>query len=242
MPKKARRPGSSWTVEVAVLSAALVIVAIAGAVFLGVSISRNSSSASEVPSAPTASTKVVFIGDSYTHGTGASSEANRWTSIVSKAKGWSETNLGRGGTGYVTTSGINGCGLEYCPTYDEMIPTALESQPDIVVVAGGQNDMGAWTASPSDVTAGISKTYGDIRGRFPDARIIAVGPSTVGAVSNEVVAFDEAVQSAAASVNAEYISLIDPPVIEPSWVTVDGGHVTDSGHAAIAQRVLAAIG
>lgn len=38
-------------------------------------------------------------------------------------------------------------------------------------------------------------------------------------------------QDAAASVNAKYVCLIEPNVIDPSKVIADKGHVNDGGHA-----------
>jgi lysophospholipase L1-like esterase len=49
------------------------------------------------------------------------------------------------------------------------------------------------------------------------------------------------VQAAAHRVGAEYVSLIDPRVIEERMVDLDGVHVNDEGHRAIADRVLAGI-
>jgi len=87
----------------------------------------------------------------------------------------------------------------------------------------------------------ISKTYSDLRAALPDAEIVAVGPSVIGTVSPAIVSFDAAVQSAAAAVGARYISLSSPDVLDPAMSTQDGGHVTDSGHAAIAAAVVAGL-
>ena len=46
---------------------------------------------------------VAFIGDSYSAGMGATLMENRWTSVLSRDQGWTESNFARGGTGYVTT-------------------------------------------------------------------------------------------------------------------------------------------
>jgi lysophospholipase L1-like esterase len=75
----------------------------------------------------------AFIGDSYTEGYAASSEDTRWTAIVSRRLGWVECNLGRGSTGYLTSSPKG-------PNYLGMIDQVVNVRPDIVVVAGGQND------------------------------------------------------------------------------------------------------
>src|SRR5215218_5209230 len=82
----------------------------------------------------------VFIGDSYTQGSG------KWPELVSKAQGWRQVNLGRGGTGYQArltgAAARKGCGLNDCPSFAEMAAVAVKRRPDVVVVAGGRNDRG----------------------------------------------------------------------------------------------------
>lgn len=242
-------PGASKT-----LSLVGVLVLAAGVIALsGFAVTKAASSAPSAvseaaqsyvpestvtPEAAVVAPRAVFIGDSYTQGTGASDkETTRWTSLVAANKGWEQINLGRGGTGYVTTSGVNGCGKEYCPSYPEMIAEAVAAQPDLVVVAGGQNDLRAMADTPDVVIAGINTTYSSLRAALPGARIIAVGPSTASTVNNTVIALDEAVKAAAAANGAEYISLLDPAVLTPEMIAPDGSHANDAGHAAIAARV-----
>ncbi|GAA2577193.1 SGNH/GDSL hydrolase family protein [Microbacterium binotii] len=185
---------------------------------------------------------MLFIGDSYTHGTGASNKDNRWSTIVAQAKGWTEDNEALGGTGFVTTSGVNGCGRDYCATYGEVIDSLTDATPSIVVIAGGQNDFRAYSADPDTVSNAIRSTYEKARARFPDARMISVGPTIIGDVSATVQGFDSVVREAAASVGAEYVNMIDPDVLDRSMDAGDGGHVNDTGHRAIADRVLSTIG
>jgi lysophospholipase L1-like esterase len=181
----------------------------------------------------------AFIGDSYTHGFGATRPALAWASIVAAEEGWKAVNLGRGGTGYLTTSGLNGCGQEYCPNYQEMVAEAVKARPDIVVVAGGQNDFSAYSQDPDAVGAAIDATYATLREELPDARIIAVGPSipTAAPAGPTATGFDAAVKEAAEGVGGTHISLIDPPVFTDAMILPDRAHVGDEGHAAIAKRV-----
>jgi lysophospholipase L1-like esterase len=183
----------------------------------------------------------VFLGDSYTQGVGASVPSRRWTTLVSKAAGWREENLGRGGTGYLATADVNGCGLQFCPNFEQMVRNAIDEDPDVVVVSGGQNDFSAWPGRSAGVRAAIDDVYRRLRRALPTAEIFAVGPSTTGTVEGPVVEMDAAVRAAARKEHAHYVSLTDPDVITPSMVLKDGGHVDDAGHAAIARRVLAAV-
>jgi lysophospholipase L1-like esterase len=177
--------------------------------------------------------RTVFIGDSYSQGTGASVKSKRWTSIVSKAFGWHEVNLARGGTGYLNES-TSGCGLPTCPNYVAMVPEAIGTNPGRVVVAGGQNDFGFDIA---EVGPMIDKTYADLRAGLPTATIVAIGPSTIGNITPKIIEYDARVQRAAAAAGAQYISLIDPDPIDKTMAAPDGVHVNDAGHAAIAAAI-----
>ncbi|WP_455833758.1 SGNH/GDSL hydrolase family protein [Pseudarthrobacter siccitolerans] len=193
--------------------------------------------------APDPRDKAVFFGDSYTHGTGASSSATRWTTLVAKNFDWNEINMGSGGTGYVTASGKNGCGQAYCPTFPEMIAKTSVDKPKFVIIAGGQNDFKTAKDNPQPVIDAITATFNAAKAKFPEARLIAVGPSTpASSISPHVVALDGAVQAAAAATGATYVSLLNPEVIDhATMMAPDGGHVNDAGHAAIAERVLTAL-
>ncbi|MCS5735582.1 SGNH/GDSL hydrolase family protein [Herbiconiux daphne] len=249
-----RRPFPRPSVGQAVLASTLAVILACVVIIVGVNLSRvdagaasNSApapylSAEPTPDRTSTRPRAIFIGDSYVAGSGASADSRKWTSIVSASEGWFEINVGRGGTGYVTTSDVSGCGKQYCPNYDQMVRTAEAANVSIVLVAGGQNDFIAWATNPTKVSAAIAKTYADLREGMPNARIIAVGPSTAGGFATTVVEFDAAVQSAAASVGAEYVSLLDPPVLDPSMLIPDGSQINDAGHAAIAARVLQSIG
>ncbi|GHD42121.1 hypothetical protein GCM10008097_07670 [Mycetocola manganoxydans] len=210
------------------------------AVTAGLGLSGCASPAVSAP-APTKATQpiAVFIGDSYTSGYGASIPTLAWASLVASGEGWKAVNLGRGGTGYLATSGLNGCGKEYCPNYQEMVAEAVKNRPDVVVVAGGQNDFTAFTEDPDATRAAIEATYDSLREGLPDARIIAVGPSipAARAAGPTSTTFDALVKEAAESVGGSHISLIDPPIFTAAMILPDAAHVNDEGHAAIAARI-----
>lgn len=182
----------------------------------------------------------AFIGDSYTQGVGASVPANQWVEIVARANEYAAENLGRGGTGYLTTSDLSGCGLEVCPNYLSMVEE-IPAGTDVVIIAGGRNDAGAYLRNAAGVDTAVTATYEAARVAFPEADIVAVGPSDIGEATGPVLAIDRAVRAAAEAVGARYISMLEPPVLSPELLSADGQHPNDAGHAAIAARYLAGI-
>jgi lysophospholipase L1-like esterase len=183
---------------------------------------------------PVVTRTAAFIGDSYTIGAGASEMDKRWTTLVSERMGWKELNFGHGGTGYVNVPVKT-----HSPNYLGVLGDVSAASPDVVVVSGGQNDMGAFAQDSLAVSQAIADTYAGLRQRLPNARIVAVGPSAPGDITASVTAFDLAVQTAAQHVGAEYVSLLAPtPVIQHDMVIADGVHVNDSGHEAIADRIV----
>jgi lysophospholipase L1-like esterase len=175
----------------------------------------------------------AFLGDSYTDGVGASDPDRRWTSLVAGRMGWLEDNLGIGGTGYLKAKGDE---KNYLGRIDDIVA----ADPDIVVVAGGQND-DTLDYDRGALFSGVQYLFDRIRVRLPMVRIIAVGPSFPVAVTPEQLEFDSAVREAVEKVGGQFVSLLRPPVIDPSMVMPDRLHVSDAGHAAIAQRVLAVL-
>lgn len=193
------------------------------------------------PSSQAAPPIAAFVGDSYTAGVGASRNDERWSSVLSDAMGWREVNLAQGGTGYVTTAGIKGCGREVCGDYTTQADKLVGQNPDVIVVAGGQNDVPAFSRDPRGVTKKINALYSGLRSSHPQARIIAVGPSTPADRTASINGIDAAVRDSAKAVDAEYVSLLEPDVIKREFVLSDGAQVNDQGHAAIAQRVETAL-
>jgi len=158
--------------------------------------------------------------------------------------GWSEDDFGRGGTGYVRTNtpGQPCRHNDSCPNYPGIVDEVAATHPDIVVVAGGQNDLTEFDVHRDLVAASIAGTFTALRAQLPDARIIGIGPSVPRAVTDSVVAFNDDVQGAVRAVGGEFVSLIAPtPVILPDMVLPDRTHVNDAGHAAIAARIVDAL-
>lgn len=105
----------------------------------------------------------LFIGDSYTQGFRASSNAARWTTLVCQAFGWSEDNRGVGGSGYSV-------GGESNKTFLQQLQAAKadNSAPDIIFISGGRNDGGTTITTKAEETFRYAKT------NWPTARVVCI--------------------------------------------------------------------
>lgn len=198
---------NAWKITTAVASAA-VIAACSGP-----------------PEPPTA----VFLGDSFTEGF-ALPEADatqRWTTVVAQTHGWEEINAGCAGAGYTRA------GLVCTTTFREELPVFIESEPDIIVLSGGLNDL---DSSAEQITAAVRATYLSVRDTYPDATIYAisgVGPDATTASALTTV--NTAVAAAADEIGATYIDLGEPLHDRPELLAADGYHPNAQGHHVIAE-------
>jgi hypothetical protein len=158
-----------------------------------------------------------------------------FAAIVSAREQWTTTNLGRGGTGYRATAGQEACGLDYCPTYREMIPEAVTAEPDVVIVSGGRNDR----TIDGDLLEQVDATYADLRASLPNARIIATSPlwDDDPTVPTDFARLGYTIRAAAERAGGEYLDIGQPLLGHPELLSEDGVHPNDKGHRAIADSI-----
>ncbi|WP_247828491.1 SGNH/GDSL hydrolase family protein [Arthrobacter antioxidans] len=189
---------------------------------------------------PPAVQVVAFVGDSYSAGAGASSSVNSWTSLLSQELEWEEVNLARGGTGYsvAATDGQGACGLDYCPSYLEMIESVVQAKPAGVLVAGGRNDLRV--ESSEEMHDAVRSFYLRLRAALPDATIWAVNPLwDDGAPPPAIEELSVVVRESVESVGGVYVDVGQPLRGAPELVASDSVHPSDRGHAAISTAVAA---
>jgi lysophospholipase L1-like esterase len=181
--------------------------------------------------------RAVFLGDSYTRGSGASTAAKRWSTLVAAAQDWTEINEGYGGTGYGTRQ-VRPPGK----AYPDRLAEVVAAHPAIVVVSGGINDL----RSPATTVArGVARTYSLLRSLLPRAKIIAVAPfSNDQAPTAALRTIASEVHQAAVSVGADFV---DPGYVLQGHVELvhqDGphaGHPNDAGYARMAHAIESAL-
>lgn len=189
----------------------------------------------------TRSDVVVFIGDSYTQGTGASMPDRSTAALLADDMGWTVQNLAQSATGYTKSVGLpaapHTCGKNYCPSYTELL-AFLPLHIDTLVVFGGRNqtaDVGA------DLINAIAGFYARLREAHPETRIIATNPLwDSGTPPYQITTMTKAVRDAALAIDAEYVTIGQPLEGHPELITEDGIHPNDAGHALLAEDFAAA--
>jgi lysophospholipase L1-like esterase len=198
-----------------------------------------SPSPSASATAPKSFTKVAFIGDSYAEGIGASDPSKRWSTLLSAANNWTETNVAHQQSGYLKTGARSPCTAESCPAYTTVVPQVVQSGAELVILTGGANDLGQDQAAAA---AAVAKTLTDLRAGLPNAVIVVVNPWWDMRVANPALSpYTEAIKAAAAAAGVTFADTGQPIVGRVDRVTSDGLHANDAGHQALAETVRSAL-
>jgi lysophospholipase L1-like esterase len=171
---------------------------------------------------------VAFYGDSYTLGTGASSEDVRWSSVISRDRGWREFNPSVNGLGYVNNRG----------SLD--LPGAIIAQePDIVFVTMGLNDAFSFDFAAAEIHEAIDDDLGRLRDELPAARIVVVEPFWyTDERPQSIETIIGWVADAADDIGAEHIDGASHWIEgRPDLMAADGLHPNDDGYALMAERM-----
>jgi lysophospholipase L1-like esterase len=177
---------------------------------------------------------VAFYGDSYTLGTGASSESKRWSTIICGRRGWNEFNPSVNGLGFVNNRAQDGI--------DE--PALIVRQhPDIVFVTMGLNDNFSYARAAAQIHRAIIRDLTGLKKQLPEARFIVVEPfwyTDERPASLEVIS--GWVRNEAAAIGADYIPGASHWIEHhPEWMASAGLHPNDAGYAHIARKMDAAL-
>ncbi|TFV53730.1 SGNH/GDSL hydrolase family protein [Blastococcus sp. TF02A-35] len=179
--------------------------------------------------------RIAVLGDAYTAGSAMDSgEESRWPALLSEQFPWDVTSYAVGGTGFAA-------GREQAQSFADRVPEIVAARPEVVVVAGGHDDVNAPVAQVQD---GVRRTLGELRAALPDARVLVVGVFWPGRKPAGVFAVNRALQTTSAEVGATFVDALNEGWLEgadPALVGPDGTYPTDAGHAALAQRIGSAL-
>lgn len=225
----------------------LIVVGVAALVFAGyaaVSAATRSSEPDYVstytPPPPEESNPwpiAAFLGDSYTAGTSAGGEQNRYASLVCAAKQWRCVINGQGGTGFTNPGPGTAGETAFLGRVEALGRTGA---PAVVVVQGGTNDSGDIPA----VQAAATEVFTSIRSSYPEARIVAVGPVLPPAMdAARLTANRDAISQAATANGVQFVDPIaEQWITDPTLYSDDDTHLNKDGYQVYADRLLTSIG
>ncbi len=194
---------------------------------------------SHSPSATShAGSVAVFLGDGAVQGLAAGeSVPERWTTLVAEHEGWTEDNLARAGTGYLASpTDPASCAMATCPAVRDMVGTAIEADPALVVVSAGTADLELLPAERTKVRRAVAGTYRALASGLPGTRVIAMPPlwTGEGEPPAALVRLDRWVQAAANKYGAQYVRSATTWLTTSATTVVDG-ELTAAGHERVAE-------
>lgn len=182
--------------------------------------------------------RLAFLGDSLTVGVGAPPELGyAWQ--TAERLGWPIALVdGVSGSGFLAPGGGE-------PMPDR-VPAVVAARPDVVVVAGGTNDV-FWGFPPREVERAAAGLLADLRAGLPDARVVVLGPlPTSFEEVRQPNPTREAVRAAAQAAGVEYLDageLVAAAVTqEAQWdayISDDGLHPNEVGYGVMADAIAA---
>jgi len=172
---------------------------------------------------------VVFVGDSWTDGVGAS-RSRGFPVLTAELLGWECTELGVSGSGYVTP-GAGG-------PFGSRIAEAVAGAPEVIVVQGSLNEQ---RVDVRELNRAALETLTRLRREAdPATDILVVGaPYAPGTDRARIDRVNDAVSGAAASAGLRFVNPAAENWTDPDdpelWA--DPIHPNDAGHQEIAERL-----
>lgn len=209
-------------------------------------IARQPSATLAYPATKPKGARFIVLGDSYAEGTGATDLVDAFPNRLGEYMGWVDTwRSGSGGTGYLAP------GPPDRKKFRDRVQTdVIDQAPNVVLIAGGLNDHGDYSASAIGTEAGL--LYDQILTGLPTVELVIVGPWwPSGSPVPTLLAARDALKAEA---DERDLYFIDP--VAEQWITgtgrvdapngtgnadiyisADGVHPTTAGHRYLARRL-----
>jgi lysophospholipase L1-like esterase len=174
--------------------------------------------------------EVVFLGDSWTVGSGATG-GHGFAPLAAERLGWQYDLLGIGGSGYLARGGGG--------PYGERVDAAVALEPDLIVVQGSLNDsladVGQLDQAAADTLSRLHEAAGDAT-----AVLVVGAPHAPGTAPDVIQRINAAIAAAA---DAAGVTFVDPA--RDNWtdpadpgIWADELHPNDVGHQRIADALV----
>lgn len=176
----------------------------------------------------------LWVGDSYTAGTGASDQAHAESCLTAAAMGWVCNVDAEGGTGFTANGHVNS--RTFRPLPKRLAGDREQYLADVILVDAGRND-----PSTSATVTAARRYLTALRTARPQARLVLIDPYFMRSTSEPNPALDAFYRSEAAQLHAV---VIDP--IGEGWInhrsahlviSADHLHPNPAGHRYIAAHL-----
>ena len=180
--------------------------------------------------------RALFFGDSYFVGGGCSPDGKRGMAhVAGTGLGYRTTVRGAGGTGFVSAN----------PDYDlppylgQIHDGALDVRnPDLVVIAGGTNDVGRPVGQVRKNARKVLRIAAD---KYPRALLVLVGPMDTYGGYDDSIPVRDALRAVAKTLHVPFIDDLTWVAGHPEWLCDDYVHPTYAAHELLGQRLAKAL-
>lgn len=177
------------------------------------------------PPEPTRPTVNAYIlGDSISSGAGVGVDHKRYGDVMARRMNWALETDAMGGTGFAA----KGIRNQTDPTADDRfimrLPELVEQDPDVVIVAGGRNDL--YMPMP-EVEAAATEFFTQLRAELPEAEIVIVSPWRWNTTADEKWIASETEMTA---IFSEIAASVDATLVDANAELVD---INDSNQAEL---------
>ncbi|GAA2721114.1 SGNH/GDSL hydrolase family protein [Actinocorallia aurantiaca] len=188
---------------------------------------------------------VMFLGDSYTAGTGGMPPERTYAGDLSRKLGWQGIIGGHPGTGFLARGRV---GKNFARLFADQF--AWRPAPDMMIIAGGHND--ATRRNPMNgLNDAVWQLVNGVKERWPGVPVVLVGPMWGGTPTKQGLAVRDVMRTVAGQLQVPFV---DP--LEEKWIMGDvrrgtgnadlyirrdGVHPNETGNAYFADKMLAAL-
>ncbi|MFE3454855.1 SGNH/GDSL hydrolase family protein [Nonomuraea sp. NPDC059194] len=189
-----------------------------------------------MPAVQKAAPVMMFVGDSFTVGSGPVRTWETYATETARRLGWQPVVAGAGGTGFVNRGRV---GRSFEQSF--LAELAWRPAPDLLVISGGHNDR---RSTESRVRQAAARLVWSVKAHWPRTRIVMVGPIWIDRAPRQAYVVRDALAEVALR---ERITFLDP--LGQRWISgrradvllPDGVHPTVEGHARLAQWLVSAL-
>jgi hypothetical protein len=175
-------------------------------------------------------TVMVVLGDAYS-AESPESAGPEWPTLLGESLGWEVRTEAVAGSGYLNA----GAGRPF----GARVPRVVQHSPDVIVVAGGVSDLGAYPIgrivdAADDVVSRLAR-------QAPDAQLVLVSPFSNGEPGPLTEQFSERLRQVAQDHDAAYVDASGWLVNGTGLFGAEVDQPTDAGQGRIADRMERAI-